>query len=237
MDCDPSCQQHLHEQGLRPDLFKLSCSYRSKPVLWQSSADFGFILSRQGFALVYMELFWELGLAFCWCCTEPELSPSNLSQSSAAWKAVARVHSPPASWRRCFQKTSSVNTMSGKPRRRWLLPVQMSLSGTCPSEGADCTYCCKKLFSETLNVCWLWDTELSKSYVINSGFCLPRSLFIQVGLPLTRSRLKFNRLVSPKTCLPALCWSSKLHSQKQCWAYNILIVNREVIEEIWAKRQ
>lgn len=54
VDCDPSCQQHLHAQGLRPDLFKLSCSYRSKPVLWQSSADFGFILSRQGFALVYI---------------------------------------------------------------------------------------------------------------------------------------------------------------------------------------
>lgn len=152
-----------------------------------------------------MELFWVLSLAFCWYHTEPERSLSNPSQSSAAWKAVARVHSPPASWRKCFQRTSSVNTTSGKLRRRWLLPVQMSLSGNCPAEDADYAYCCRKLFPRNpkymLNMRWVAFKELYCKF----RFCLPRSVFIQVGLPSARGRLKFNRLVSPKSCLPALC--------------------------------
>lgn len=55
--------------------------------------------------------------------------PHHSSQSSAAWKAAAHVHSQPVNWRRCFPRPSCINTMSEKRRRKLLQPMPMSLSG------------------------------------------------------------------------------------------------------------
>ena len=65
--------------------------------------------------------------------------PYRSSRSSAAWKAAARVRSPPVSWRRCFPRPSCISTMSGKLKKKSLQPTRMSLSGEF--SGSDSVTC------------------------------------------------------------------------------------------------
>lgn len=51
------------------------------------------------------------------------------SQSWAAWRAAVPAPSPPVSWRKCYRRTSCVNTTSGRLRKPWRLPAPTSWSG------------------------------------------------------------------------------------------------------------